>query len=308
MTQEHTNTTSGALAGFSDELANAVETAGATVVRVEARRGNASSGVIWTSDGHILTSDHTIEREEDINIGFGDGRTMSAKLVARDPGTDLALIKVDATDLVPASRASDSTVRIGHLVLAIGRPGKAGVMASLGIVSATGGPWRTARGGQLERFVRTDATLYPGFSGGPLIDATGQLIGINSWTLSQGAGFAVPAGTAAQVAEALAHGGIKRAYLGVGTQMVSLPSAVRAKLGTSQETGLMLIAVESDGPAEKSNLMIGDVLLSLDGKALNDPDDLLKELSSERVGKGGTFILVRGGEVKDHFVTFGQRG
>ena len=304
---ESENTTSAVLAGLSNELASAVETAGAAVVRVEARRGNASSGILWSSDGHILTADHTIEREEDIPVGLGDGRSLSAKLVARDPGTDLALLKVEATDLNPAERASDDEVRIGHLVLAIGRPGPAGVMASLGIVSAMGGPWRTARGGQLDRFVRTDATLYPGFSGGPLVDASGQIVGINSWTLSQGAGLAIPVGTAARVADALLQGGVKRAYLGVGTQAVSLPASVRAQLGTGQETGLMLIGVEAEGPAEKSGLLIGDVLLSLDGKALNDTDDLLQELTSERVGRAVTVKLVRGGEIKDLGVTIGQR-
>jgi S1-C subfamily serine protease len=307
MAESNSSTATGALTSFSDELANAVETAAVSVVRVEARRGNASSGIIWSKDGHIITADHALEKEEDIAIGLGDGRTTTAKLVARDPGTDLALLKIDTTDLTPIEQAPDAEVRIGHLVLALGRPGQAGVMASLGIVSALGGPWRTARGGQIERFVRTDATLYPGFSGGPLIDAAGRVVGINSWTLSQGAGLAVPIGIVAQVAEALGQGGVKRAYLGVGTQAVALPSAVRAKLGTNQETGLMLIAVEADGPAEKSGLLIGDVLLSLGGKVLNDPDDLLKELTSNQVGRAGTFKLVRGGEIKDHQVTFGQR-
>src|SRR3954451_20634767 len=294
MAESNSDTTTGALTSFSDELANAGETAAVSVVRVEARRGNASSGIIWSKDGHIITADHALEKEEDIAIGLGDGRTTTAKLVARDPGTDLALLKIDTTDLTPIEQAPDAEVRIGHLVLALGRPGQAGVMASLGIVSALGGPWRTARGGQIERFVRTDATLYPGFSGGPLIDAAGRVVGINSWTLSQGAGLAVPIGIVAQVAEALGQGGVKRAYLGVGTQAVALPSAVRAKLGTNQETGLMLIAVEADGPAEKSGLLIGDVLLSLEGKVLNDPDDLLKELTSNQVGRAGTFKLVRG--------------
>ena len=307
MTQDENTTTAPVLAGLSNELAGAVETAGVSIVRIEARRGNASSGIIWSSDGHILTADHTIEREEDIPVGLGDGRSLSAKLVARDPGTDLALLKVEATDLIPAGRASDDEVRVGHLVLAIGRPGPAGVMASLGIVSALGGPWRTARGGQLDRFVRTDATLYPGFSGGPLVDASGQVTAINSWTLSQGAGFAIPVGTAARVADALLQGGVRRAYLGVGTQAVSLPAAIRTQLGTGQETGIMLVGVEADGPAERSGLLIGDVLLTLDGKALNDTDDLLQELTSERVGKAATFKLVRGGEIRELAVTIGQR-
>ena len=300
-------TTSGLLAGLSNDLANAVETASISVVRVEARRGNASTGIIWTGRGHILTADHTIEREEGIPIGLGDGRSLTARLVARDPGTDLALLHVDATDLHVAERAADAEARVGNIVLALGRPGQAGVMASLGIVSALGGPWRTARGGQIERYVRTDATLYPGFSGGPLVDAAGRVVAINSWTLSQGAGLAIPVETAARVADALEHGGVRRAYLGVSTQVVALPAAVRAKLGGTGDRGLMLTGVEADGPAEKSGLLIGDVLLEMDGAALHDTDTLLNQLSAARVGSQATFKLVRAGEIHEHAVTLGQR-
>ena len=306
MAESMSSTAAGALVGFSNELAAAVETAGAAVVRVEARRGNASSGIVWSNDGQILAADHTIEREEDIPVGLGDGRALKAKLLARDPGSDLALLKVDASDLGPAIRAYDEEVRVGHLVLAIGRPGPAGVMASLGIVSATGGPWRTARGGQVERFVRTDATLYPGFSGGPLVDAAGRVVGINSWTLSQGAGLAIPTGTAVRIAEALTQGGVKRAYLGVSTQAVALPAAIRSQ-AANQETGLMLVAVEPGGPAEQSGLFIGDILLAIEGQALADTDELLSQLTGQRAGQGVTFRLVRGGEIKELQVTLGQR-
>lgn len=306
MTQSVTAPASGALVELSDALATAVETAGAWTVRVEARRGNPSSGIVWSSDGQILAADHTIEKEEDITVGLGDGRTLKARLTARDPGTDLALLRVDATDLQPAERGSDESVRIGHIALAIGRPGPAGVMASFGIVSALGGSWRTARGGQVERFVRTDATLYPGFSGGPLVNAQGQSIAVNSWTLSQGAGLAIPVGVAQTVAGALAQGGVKRAYLGVGTQAVVLPSAVREKVG-GQETGLMLITVEPDGPAEKSGLLIGDVLVSMDGTMLRDTEDLLGQLTPARAGQSASVKLVRGGEVREMKVTVGQR-
>jgi S1-C subfamily serine protease len=300
-------TTSGLLAGLSNDLANAVETAGNSVVRVDARRGNASTGSIWTSRGHILTADHTIEREEDIPIGLGDGRSLKARLVARDPGTDLALLHVDATDLVAAEYAQGQEARIGNIVLALGRPGQAGIMASLGIVSALGGPWRTTRGSQIERFLRTDATLYPGFSGGPLIDAAGRVVAINSWTLSQGAGLAIPVDVAARVAEALEQGGVRRAYLGVSTQVVALPAAVRTKLGGSTDRGLMLTGVEQDGPAEKSGLLIGDVLLDMEGTPLHDTDTLLNQLSAARVGSQATFKLVRAGEIREQAVTLGQR-
>ncbi len=307
MTQANGETAQGVLAGLSEDLAAAVETAAASVVRVEARRGNPSSGIVWTADGHVLTADHTVEREEEIPVGLGDGRTAQGRLVARDPGSDLALLKIEASDLVPAARASDDEVKIGHIVLSIGRPGTAGVMASLGIVSALGGQWRTSRGGQLERFVRTDATLYPGFSGGPLVDAAGRVVGVNSWTLSQGAGLAIPVGLVVQIADALTQGGVKRAYLGVATQAVALPAAVRAKLGTQQESGVMLVGVEADGPAEKSGLLIGDVLVTINGNTLNTADDLLAQLSGAQTGQQAAVKLIRGGEVRDIPVTLGQR-
>ncbi|CAA9234910.1 MAG: hypothetical protein AVDCRST_MAG26-1148 [uncultured Chloroflexia bacterium] len=307
MTQANGETAQGVLAGLSENLAAAVETAAVSVVRVEARRGNPSSGIVWTADGHVLTADHTVEREEEIPVGLGDGRTAQGRLVARDPGSDLALLKIEASDLVPAARASDDEVKIGHIVLSIGRPGAAGVMASLGIVSALGGQWRTSRGGQLDRFVRTDATLYPGFSGGPLVDAAGRVVGVNSWTLSQGAGLAIPVGLVAQIADALTQGGVKRAYLGVATQAVALPAAVRAKLGTQQESGVMLVGVEADGPAEKSGLLIGDVLVTINGNPLNTADDLLAQLSGAQTGQQAAVKLIRGGEVRDLPVTLGQR-
>ncbi|MEJ7652363.1 MAG: S1C family serine protease [Chloroflexia bacterium] len=174
-------------------------------------------------------------------------------------------------------------------------------------MSALGGTWRTARGGQLDGYVRTDATLYPGFSGGPLVDASGRMVAVNSWTLSQGAGLAVPTGLAARVATALAGGGVKRPYLGVGTQTVALPAAVRSTLGSQQETGLMLVTVEADGPAERSGLLIGDVLLTMDDDSLHETNDLLGKLTSDRVGQSASVKFIRAGEVQEKLVTFGER-
>lgn len=302
----------GALAQLSAGLADAVERAGAAVVRVEARRGNGATGIVWSSAGQIVAADHTIEREDDITVGFADGRTLAAKLVARDPGTDLALLTIETADpagaptFAPIARGSDADVRVGHLVLALGRPGTGGVMASLGIVSALGGPWRTGRGGRIDRYVRTDATLYTGFSGGPLVDAAGQLVAVNSWTLSQGAGFAIPVGTVERVVQALTTGGVKRPYLGVGAQAVALPEGVKAQVG-GQETALILLTVEQGGPAAQSGLLIGDVLVALNGQALRSTEDLLAQLQAAGAGQAATAKLVRGGELRDLPLTIGER-
>lgn len=291
---------------LSGELAGAVERAGRSVVRVDARRGNASSGIVWSAGGHILTADHTIERDEGITVSLADGRELPARVVGRDPGSDLALLAVEATDLTPAEHAPEESARVGSLVLALGRPGPAGVMATIGIVSATGGSWRTARGSQLERYVRTDAMLYPGFSGGPLVDAAGRVVAVNSWTLSQGAGLAIPVDVAARLGEALAGGGVRRGFLGVGTQAVPLPQALRDRLG-GQETGLIVLSLVPDGPAETGGLMIGDVLVGVEDQTIADPDDLQSQLTPERVGQPAAMRVVRGGELREVTVTIGQR-
>ncbi len=295
------------LAQLSDELTQVVQAAGRSVVQVNARRGGPASGIVWSSEGHVLTSDHAIEREEGIKVGLPDGRSVSATLVARDPGTDLALLKADASGLAVAERADAGSTRVGQIVLAIGRPGVSGPMASFGIVTALGGAWRTARGGRLESYVRSDAILYPGFSGGPLVSASGDVIGVNSWTLSQGAGLAIPVDVAARVADALQSGGVRRAYLGIGTQPVALPRAIRDQLTNGQESGLMVVTVESGGPAERSGLLIGDVLVAVAGEATRDADDLLGQLTPDRIGQSLPVRLVRAGELRELSVTVGQR-
>ena len=172
------------LAGVSSELADAVERAGAGVVTVDSRRRHPATGIVWSADGLIATANHVVEREEEIEIGLPDGRTAGAALIGRDPGSDLALLRVDASDLTPLER-TDAEPRVGHLTLAIGRPGPSGPMASLGVVTAVGGPLRFRGGGALERYVRADVAMLPGFSGGPLVDSAGRLIGLNSSTLGR---------------------------------------------------------------------------------------------------------------------------
>lgn len=306
MTEEIGTKGNGFLEMLSSELAAAVERVSESVVRVDARRGNSATGIVWSSGGHILTADHGIEREDDIKVHLADGGSHRATLVARDPGSDLALLGVDATGLTPAEHASFDALRVGSLVMAVGRPGASGHMATMGIISAIGGVWRTARGSQLPGYVRADATLYPGFSGGPLVDVAGRVVGINSWMLSQGAGFAVPVGVAAGLADALQKGGVKRAFLGVGTQVVPITHRVREQVG-AQETGLIVLSLVPGGPAEMSGLLIGDVLISLDGHPLTDADDLQAQLTPERVGTTAQLQVVSGGELKNVTVRLGQR-
>jgi S1-C subfamily serine protease len=296
----------GVLAELSDALAAAVERAGASTVLVNARRRLPASGIIW-SEGVVLTSDHVIEREEEIKVTLGDGRELAATLAGRDPGSDLAVLRLTGAGGTVAERAPDGSARVGHMVLALGRPTTGGPMASLGVISALGGAWRTFRGGQVEGYIRSDVSFYPGFSGGPLVDAAGRVVGINSSRLGRGAGLTVPAGAAAKVADALLkQGRIRRGYLGIGSQPVRLPEALKTGLG-GQETGLLVITVESGSPAEQGGLLIGDIVVKMAGTAVRDTDELQSQLGSDRVGQATPISILRGGEPKELTVTVGER-
>jgi S1-C subfamily serine protease len=295
----------GLLAAFSDQLAQAVERVGNAVVRVEARRRYPSSGVVWTADGLILTADHALEREEDIIVGLPDGRTVGAKIAGRDSASDLAILRVEAQGLPAIERGPEP--RVGHVALVVARPGQS-LATSIGVVSATGGPARTWRGGRLEGIIWTDASLYPGFAGAPLVDTAGRMVGLITSQAGQGAGLAVPLAVAERVATSLqSHGRIKRGYLGVQSQGVAIPEALRTRAGLSQESGLLIVGVERGGPAERGGLLIGDVIVTLGGQPVASTDDLLSALGPDRVGQQTQLRVIRGGEAQDVAVTIGER-
>lgn len=290
---------------LSTDLAVVTETAGTSIVRVEARRRLSASGIVWSADGIIVTAHHVVERDDNITVGLPDGNTTSATLIGRDPATDVAVLRADANGLMPATWLDASDLAVGHLVLALGRPGRT-VQATLGIISALGGPWRTPAGGQIETYVQTDVTMYPGFSGGPLVAVDGKIAGINSSALLRGVSVTVPASTVrAVVATLQAHGRIPRGYLGVSIQPVRLPDTLQETLG--QETGLMVMGTESDEPAANAGVMQGDLIVGLDGQAVRHADDLQTLLNSDRAGKSVPIKLVRSGQVQELNVTIGQR-
>lgn len=293
------------LSNLSNALADTVAAAGESTVRVSARRRLPATGIVWSADGLIVTSHHVVERDEDITVGLPDGRDVRATLVGRDPTTDLALLHAEATGLKPAQWAEPSSLRVGHLVVALGRTGHT-VQAVLGIVSALGSGWRTAIGGQIDRYLQTDVVMYPGFSGGPLVGAGGEFVGLNSSALAPGISLALPVTTIHRVVEVLsAHGHVPRAYLGIGTQPVRLPAALQQSLG--QETGLLIVGVEAGSPAEAGGLVLGDTIVAVEGYAVRHHDDLLSRLTADRIGKPVALRIVRGGNVQDASVTLGER-
>lgn len=294
------------LADLSDALAAAVERAGASTLVVSARKRFPASGIAWSADT-VLTCDHVVEREDDISVVTAGGQKLKATIAGRDPGSDLALLRVSGAALTPAEHAPEGSARAGNIVLAIGRPSDSGPMASFGVIGAFGGPWRTFRGTTVDGFIRTDTTFYPGFSGGPLVDAQGRVVGINSSRLGRGAGLTIPISAARKVAADLqAAGRIRRAYLGISSQTVQLPEALGAKLA-GQQSGLLVVSVEAGSPADVGGLGIGDILVKFAGAPTPDTDALQEHLGSEHVGKLVTLTVLRGGEPRDLSVTIGER-
>ena len=294
------------LAALSDSLAQAVAKAGASTVLVNARRRMPASGIAYAAD-LILTADHVVERDEEIGVLLPDNSQVAATVAGRDPGSDLALLRLEKAAAVPASLAPGEA-RVGQLALALGRPSGEGIEASLGVISAQGGPLRSGRGGLLEKYLRTDTIPFPGFSGGPLVDAGGLVLGLNTSGLAHGAALTIPAGLAWSVAETLAkHGHVRRGFLGVRSQPVALPPAQRQALGREQESGLLLVSVEPGSPAELGGLMVGDILVAVAGQPVADPDALLVSLSGAVVGQPTPVEVLRGGQPQTLTVTVGER-
>jgi serine protease DegQ len=294
------------LQALSDAMAQAVEKAGVSTVCVDARGRNAASGVILQPD-QILTANHVVEREENIRVWLPGGAELRARLLGRDPGSDLCLLALDQGQAVPGTPA-ETEAQVGQIVLSLGRPEKEGIQASLGVVGAVGGPLRTGRGGLLERFIRTDAIPYPGFSGGPLIDGDGRILGINTSGFAPGASLAIPAAQAWRAAEALRqYGRIRRGFLGIRSQSVELPSAVNQALNRRQVTGLLLVGVERGQPADRAGLMVGDILIGLDSLPIEDHDTLLERLAGEKVGKTVPYEVVRGGRLMQGSIQLEER-
>jgi S1-C subfamily serine protease len=294
------------LTELSEAMTEAVAKAGAATVLVDARRRMPASGIGYASD-LILTADHVIERDEDIKIVLPDGSEVRAQVAGRDPGTDLALLRLERAATAVAQSAAQEA-RVGQLVLALGRPTPEGIQASLGMVSAIGGPVRTGRGGLIERYLRTDTIPYPGFSGGPLVDTAGYVVGVNTSGLARGASLTIPVALAWQVADTLAqHGHVRRGYLGLRSQPVEISEAGQRALGRQQATGLLVVGVENKSPAVEGGLIVGDILVGVAGQPVADHDELLSRLTGDIVGKPTPVQVLRGGQPQTLTVTVGER-
>lgn len=294
------------LVELSDALADAAELAGKSTVLVNARRRMPASGIVFASD-LVLTAEHVIERDEDISVSLADGTDVPAKITGRDAGSDLAVLKLERS-VGTVAEGTKSPARLGQIALALARPSRDGIEASLGTVSAIGGPVRTQRGGMLDRYIRTDSISYPGFSGGPLVAADGTILGINTSGLSSGSAITIPADIAWNIAETLAkHGQIKRGYLGVRSQTVDISSAAQETLKRKQATGLLVMNVEKDSPVAKGGLIVGDILVAVAGNPVLHHDELFARLDGDVVGKSTPIEILRGGQPQTLNIVIGER-
>ncbi len=307
-----TQGTSNALADFSSQLGDLVQSAGRYTVTVAARPRQPATGILWNagSETIVLTADHVVEREDDIKVTLGDGTTITAQIIGRDPSTDVIALRLPGLQLGPKVTAAPvgEQLAVGNLVLAIGRPGSDGLRVSFGAVSAVEGPRRSWQGGEIEGVIYPDVTLYPGFSGGPLVDLSGNVVGMDSSHLTRQNSSAIPAATLKRVATTLlTHGKVRRGYLGIGTQQIPLPAAMAQQAGTSQNTALLIVSVESGSPADKAGILIGDLLVAIDGQPVTDVEALRARLGADRLGQPVALKLLRGGAPVETSVTLGER-
>jgi S1-C subfamily serine protease len=295
------------LSAFSDQLADAVERAASSVVSVHARPRLPSTGVHWR-DGVVVTTDGTVRRDQGIEVTLPDGKRIPAELAGRDPGTDLAVLRIAPGRLPTAQLGDPAALRPGHLVLALGRSGDAGPRVAFGAVSATGGKWRSWKGGELDLWLQSDLTVYPGLGGGPLVAPDARVLGINSGALSRPLATTIPVRTVERALDQiLTKGYVARGWLGAAMQPVRFSAAMRTRPGIGHEGGLVILSVEPEGPASHAGLLVGDVIVALDGHPTGHPDQVLELLAGDVVGRNLAVELVRGGRSERAELLVGER-
>lgn len=301
------NMTDSILETISSEFASAAEKVGGSVVAVHARRWMPTSGIEWKK-GVVVTVHHGVQRDEDIKVLRDGGHAISAKLVGRDPDTDIAVLRIEERSSSAPQLGDSTSLRLGHLVLALGRTRRGDLVASSGIIGGMSGEWRNRRGGQLDQHIRLDLALYPGFSGGPLLNARGEVVGINTRGLAQGRAVTVPVATVNRVVEELLEKGhIARPYLGIAMQPVEVPENMRSKLPSQTRVGLLVMHVENDGPAEKSGMLLGDVLFEVGGETVEHVHAIQDSLATAKVGDVLQIRVIRAGEIKPVSIKLGER-
>ncbi|BAU10022.1 PDZ/DHR/GLGF domain-containing protein [Leptolyngbya sp. NIES-3755] len=300
---------------FSNQLSDAVEKASRSIVAVNARRRRTSSGIHWRKN-LIITADHTIQQDEEINVILPDGRSTSASIAGRDSTMDLAVLRLETDDLSTAEIADSTQAKVGQIVLAVSRSAEGSTSASMGIISSISEGWQRSehhhRHGRRSRaaiaqLIQPALMMYPGFSGGALINPEGQVLGINT-AGARHSPLTIPAALVDRVLDQLLQTGrIARGYLGLGMQAIRLPEALYRSLNLSNPGGVIVVSVEPGAPADNAGMLLGDILVALNETTIEDVTDVHAMLSSEQVGQPLTAKIVRGGVLTEKTIVVGER-
>ena len=292
---------------LSKEISEIVKEAGKSIVAVDGRSGHTSSGIVWRRD-LILTAAHAIRHDSNIAVILAPDRSVVARLAGRDRGTDIAVLKLDQeVEMQPAQFGSAQSLSVGELCVAVARTRRGNIVASAGIIGGLMGEWQVART-RIDQFIRPDLTMYPGFSGGGLVDAAGGVLGLNTSGLLRGKPISIPSSTLTRVAEEIAaRGHVARPYIGLVMQPVQIPESLQKKAGANAGVGLLVMHVEAGGPADLGGVLLGDILLDMDGQAFTDLDDVYEALGRKGVGQEVHTSLIRGGQRLPFTIRIGER-
>jgi S1-C subfamily serine protease len=293
------------LQSLSEATAEIVSETSPSVVTVSNGMGSGS-GIVWSTEGYIVTASHVIGKRSTVRVGLGKGKSHEAKILGRDPYTDIALLKIETKALKPIELGDSQDLKPGQFVLALANPFGRQVSATQGIVTTVHGEIRTLGGITIEDTIVTDARLNPGYSGGPLIDVYGKMIGLNT-AFVWNRGIAVPINTIKRIVETLKNEGkIKRAYLGIVSDTVRLPQEIATQV--DQQSGVMVYQVEANSPAKKAGLAMGDVILKFDQKSIHSINDLHQYLTGEVIGKPTRLQTLRGENPTELTITPDAKG
>jgi S1-C subfamily serine protease len=292
---------------LSKEISQAVEQAGRSIVAVDGHSGHTSSGIVWRDDA-ILTAAHTIRSETNLRVIAGPGRSIVARLSGRDRGTDLAILKLDEKiENPPAQFGNTAALSVGEFTVAVARTRRGRLVASSGIISGLMGEWQLFRT-RIDQFIRPDLNLYPGFSGGALVGAGGDILGLNTSGLIRGKFITIPSSTLTRIAEEIsAKGHVAQPYIGLVMQPVEIPESLQKKAGVDTSAGLLVMNVESGGPADTAGALLGDILIDIGGRTLADLEDVHEELRRRGVGQEIPVRVIRGGASAQISIRVGER-
>lgn len=283
---------------LSDAIVEVADKVAPSVVRVGSGRG-IGSGVVWSEDGYIVTCSHIVGNMKTVEVGLKEGLSLEARVVGRDPYTDVALLKIEGMNFKPIEVGDSEGLKTGQFVLAFANPFGQRPSVISGIITGTRRTIRGWWGTTMENAIVTDARFNPGYSGGPLVDALGRMVGLNVASVWS-RGIAIPVNTIKNIVDSLAkEGKVKRAYLGIVVNTVSLPKEIARQPQINQSEGLMILSVEENSPAKKAGLAMGDIVLRIEQKPITNVYDLHRFLSDELIGKPTKLLVIRAEEPKE---------